>query len=57
MGAGAGLADVLSFCIIVLTRVSRFRVLIDLFASRDWLRVYLFVAFLRSTLVYSLLLH
>jgi len=31
--------------------------LIDLFASRDWLRVYLFLAFLRSTLVYSFLFH
>jgi len=31
--------------------------LVDLFASRDWLRVYLFLASLRSTLVYSFLYH
>jgi len=31
--------------------------LIDLFGSRDWLDVYLFLEFLRSTLVYSFLFH
>jgi len=31
--------------------------LIDLFASRDWLRAYLFLAVLCSTLVYLFLFH
>jgi len=31
--------------------------LVDLFDSRDWLRFYLFLDFLRSTLVCSFLFH